>query len=388
MKKTIKAVVSVIALIILLSSAGCKKEPIHHYYVNSSANQRSHLILSMDVGETYTVESSLFNGWDIEFDRFELTTGTKGVVAINKNIITAVSIGKRIIYAELVSRKGNVETHYTDLPVAEIYIIDEAVMTPITTAQQLADINNDLSGNYILNADIDLTDWGDWTSMGEFTGYFINRNGYKIKNLTANSGGYAGLFGFLNCAYLEGINLENVNIDLTKQENGMFYAGSLAFQSKAGIIKNCTVEGNIKAKNHAGGFVANVAGTLFLNCIFKGTVATVFDCSDIQFYDNPPVFPGVAVNYGASGGIAATLYGLSTNSIEPIILGCKIEGDITAVYAAGGFVGIVGEWAAMSGKALFDTGFNIFDSTFYGTVDAPFKGDFYGCSMSRLNIGI
>src|SRR5699024_135510 len=68
--------------------------------------------------------------------------------------------------------------------------------TVIKTAQDLQNINNDMSGKYILMGDIDLSgisDWApightdteDWYPQASFTGE-LNGNGYVIKNLTIN----------------------------------------------------------------------------------------------------------------------------------------------------------------------------------------------------------
>ena len=56
----------------------------------------------------------------------------------------------------------------------------------IYTAQDLDNIRNNLSGNYIIMNDIDLSVWGNWYPIGvadsSFTGE-LDGNGYIVKNM-------------------------------------------------------------------------------------------------------------------------------------------------------------------------------------------------------------
>jgi hypothetical protein len=87
----------------------------------------------------------------------------------------------------------------------------------ITTPQQLQDMNNDLSGDYILENDIDLTGV-EWTPIGyddPFIGTFDGQN-FTIRNLTYDDTGYnynASLFAQteegLNAIIIKNLKLEN-----------------------------------------------------------------------------------------------------------------------------------------------------------------------------------
>ena len=87
--------------------------------------------------------------------------------------------------------------------------------TPIYTIDDLYAVRNDLSGNYILMNDIDLSETapgGDWDSgngwkpIGNYENPFkgiFEGNGYLVKNmhiygeiLNKNNSGYYGLFGY------------------------------------------------------------------------------------------------------------------------------------------------------------------------------------------------
>lgn len=106
--------------------------------------------------------------------------------------------------------------------------------TPIYTIDDLAGINNNPSGNYILMNDIDMTEetkrggsWDTghgWTPLDEFSGKFIG-NGYRIigMNIYGDAGEYVGLFSEISGGYVEGLGMENATIDC----NGR-YCGSIA----------------------------------------------------------------------------------------------------------------------------------------------------------------
>ena len=107
----------------------------------------------------------------------------------------------------------------------------------IATAEQLDRVRDDLTAHYILTADIDLSGYENWESIGAFqsrsdapedaevphpdyafTGTFKG-DGHKISNLTVVSAAPmgAGLFGCASGtergeAYIGGFTLENVNI--------------------------------------------------------------------------------------------------------------------------------------------------------------------------------
>lgn len=116
-------------------------------------------------------------------------------------------------------------------------LAESDVPIEIATAEQLAAINDNLSGHYVLTADIDFSEYENWQPIGAFqplsdapedaeiphpdfafTGRF-DGNGHTISNLTITSAPMmgAGLFG---CAsgteqgegYIGNFTLENVNV--------------------------------------------------------------------------------------------------------------------------------------------------------------------------------
>ncbi len=130
----------------------------------------------------------------------------------------------------------------------------------ISTVEQLIDVSKNLSGNYKLMADIDLSGV-TWTPIGadsdSFTGIF-DGNGYTIKNMKVSGQAYSGLFGY-NQGRLMNIKLADIVID-SLQKN---YVGGLAGYS-SGLIINCSITGNssVKGSNYTGGLVGQTLGSI------------------------------------------------------------------------------------------------------------------------------
>ena len=116
----------------------------------------------------------------------------------------------------------------------------------IMSAEQLQDINNDVTGHYKLGANIDLEN-NEFTPIGNadtgaFSGSF-DGNGYTIKNMMVNGGKYAGLFG-CNEGDIQNVTVENIDVSGTR-----YIGGIVGENTKNGTIKNCSVEkGNIVAE--------------------------------------------------------------------------------------------------------------------------------------------
>ncbi len=132
--------------------------------------------------------------------------------------------------------------------------------TVIKTADDLKKINDDLSGNYILMNDIDLSSVSNWTPLGNlmtgelFSGV-LNGNGFKIKNLTVNDStglGASGLFYATMDAMIENLGIENAHISAASTGGG--YAGILAGGAMNTIITNCYTTGTVSGDN-AGGLI-------------------------------------------------------------------------------------------------------------------------------------
>lgn len=156
-----------------------------------------------------------------------------------------------------------------DLSISPIYLHG----TPIYTYDDLINISNDLSKNYILMSDIDL-DGEEWNPLGSyetpFTGNFYG-NGYSILNMTiTKSINYIGLFANFS-GEISNLELKNININIQTSLSGIFNIGGIAgvYSGKDHYFKNIIVSGNINvnsrgsSKSNIGGFVGTQSGGLW-----------------------------------------------------------------------------------------------------------------------------
>lgn len=154
----------------------------------------------------------------------------------------------------------------------------------IMTAEDLDSIRIDMTGNYVLGADIDLdvapyNEGRGWESIGDywkdsFSGTFDGK-GYTIKGLTIDrSAGDAynayatGLFGFVKgSAKISNVKLEDVNI-IGKGNTGAL-VGEIG---NGGLIENVTVTGTVTGTGKVGGVVGWLSNAKIKNSHAEVTV--------------------------------------------------------------------------------------------------------------------
>ena len=207
----------------------------------------------------------------------------------------------------------------------------------IATAEALAAINENLSGHYVLTADIDLAgvEWtpiGAYAPSGEseeeqeipaeetaFTGTFDGQ-GHTIRNLTINQpeGWAMGLFGCANNAQIGNFTLENASVDAA-----LMSADVVGYAYCSTVWGVTLVNGKVTA--HAGEMSAE---GMYGGIVGAGMGSMIEDCSaqaDI-------VIPDGTANAGIVGG------GLEMTSV----VGCTATGTVTAgnnCYGLGGVSG-------------------------------------------------
>ncbi len=166
---------------------------------------------------------------------------------------------------------------------------------PIYTAEDLRNIENNMSGNYILMNDIDLAGI-NWEPIGGkygekmFSGS-LDGNGHEIKNLTISitsnitsnnkniSYLYVGLFGGIDKGFIKNLTFSNVNIEVSNNVNeGWARVGTLTGYFNSHVygydnIVNCTVrngEIDVQCPNmivEVGGFIGHESyGTHISRC--------------------------------------------------------------------------------------------------------------------------
>lgn len=199
-------------------------------------------------------------------------TLVQGASATNTYTIAAADLGK-VIKVKVVPK--NAKATGATATSAATAVIAEAPPIMISTAEQLDAIRNNLSGNYILAEDIDLTgylssegegyDGGKgWRPIGttsnNFTGHF-DGNGHVITGLKIDrpdpSEAPVGLFGRMK----EGSSITRVglvNVDV----KGSVAVGALA-GTNTGSVSESFATGKVAASGtFAGGLVGNSTGTI------------------------------------------------------------------------------------------------------------------------------
>lgn len=188
----------------------------------------------------------------------------------------------------------------------------------IYTASDLNNIRNDLSRNYILMNDIDLSSWGNWEPIGSiandgFTGVF-DGNSHQINGLTIEkeiigdsvyvTTDHIGLFSsIVNSKLVKDVTLSNVNIKITiNNERVSANIGALAGIANGypDELYNCNVEsGKIDVRGAAASRV-NVGGILGTGNEISKSFNNANISADIDLVDSLYV-GGIAGN--SSGGI-------------------------------------------------------------------------------------
>ncbi|RRJ66167.1 hypothetical protein EHV15_27065 [Paenibacillus oralis] len=194
----------------------------------------------------------------------------------------------------------------------------------ITSAAQLDNVRNHLNGHFVLGDDIDLSGYSSgqgWvpigTDMAGFTGT-LDGQGYTVRHLTSlrPAGGLIGLFGYLDGATINNLNLSDVTI------SGYIYVGGLAGYMKSGSVsgvhaEDVTIAGASNNLLYAGGLLGRMEGgtlsrsaatdvNLSATYYLGGLVGVTDAASSIsESYSTGEVF----VNGANLGGLVGTHYG-------------------------------------------------------------------------------
>lgn len=207
----------------------------------------------------------------------------------------------------------------------------------ISTAEELAAINDNLAGNYVLTADIDLggAEWtpiGSFVQMGQegeeaetpnpeyaFTGTF-NGNGHTISNFVIHQPeAYCiGLFGCVAGATISELNVENAEVEGTTMVSCVVGYANTSTIDNVNLFggKVTAYASEMSAEGMYGGIVGAGMGSMLINCSASADI----------------VIPDNTANAGIVGG------GLEMTSL----LNCSGTGSITAgnnCYGLGGVSG-------------------------------------------------
>lgn len=207
----------------------------------------------------------------------------------------------------LVFAKINVSAHEKEIP---------SGYTGIYTIDDLAGIENNTSGKYILMNDIDMTEatkkGGEydsgmgWTPISEFSGV-LDGNGYQIIGMniyTETKYEYIGLIGKIRAGVVKNLGMKDVTINVKS-----FHVGGIAGQIDDGdngstLIENCYVSGEINnsyvsdyANACTGGIIGQFSG--------KGIIQNCFNKADITIDNSKCYYSHVFYTGGIAGSNTA-----------------------------------------------------------------------------------
>lgn len=250
--------------------------------------------------------------------------------------------------------------------------------TGIYTPGDLNRVRDNLTGNYILMNNIDMSDWGGWEPIGQdefvsmrieseeefnaakqlyhtiydvhskvvdysptqHTYYYYSRfrgnfdgNGYEIRNLMIHlqsSIEYpkheqtnVGLFGYIEDGIVKNIGIQGIYIHVSSSSRGRLYVGSIAGYSESDIC-NCYSSGNVEA------LINNSEVDYNLHSMYIGGIAGY--CHDIDKCHNIATIMGKSeIHFHGSDIFTGGIVGNSSN-----IHNCYNKGEIKSINSDSG----------------------------------------------------
>ena len=297
-----------------------------------------------------------------------LTTVQFGVIAQGEKLLatTSASFSAQSVQPAAVKTGDDGTTNWDFIePVTHKKSVPSGY-TAISTAAQLNAVRNNLNKNYILMANIDLSGWGNWVPIGDFSPYtgIFDGNGYVIQNMTVTVEGsswyvYAGLFGNCSGGEIKNLGLSGGKVSVSASKEAISFAGGIVGDT-ASRISNCYNTGSVSASasdyccSYAGGIAGN-SYALISNCYNMGEVTALASSPHADAYaggisgifsaisncyntgtvraslSDVTVHPVAATSDACAGGIA----GVSTTfSSAPSIKSCYNTGTVSASAAA------------------------------------------------------
>ncbi|NHC41054.1 hypothetical protein G6549_13850 [Bacillus sp. MM2020_1] len=263
---------------------------------------------------------------------------------------------------------------------------------PVYDEEDLDQMRENLSGQYILMNDLDLTDdvssggvfyheGKGWESIGSpatpFRGTF-NGNGHTIKGMmiriTSDQIIYAGLFGYAKGAVIQNVGMQGDVIDVENTsvatDSSQVYAGSLVGYSNGGLkMDHVFHTGSITAQSvyrvHAGGLVGMLSNDSISDSYNTGSVAVKTETGDAE--------AGGMAGYGYKSTIKNSYNtgSITTNSVSNYtytggIIGHAYETDVSNSFNRGGILtsggssgyagGILGSFIGGTQTGVYNTG--------------------------------
>ena len=294
--------------------------------------------ITLTIGATYTIGYTIIppnaSTNTVTWHSSDTSVATVGTTT---GLVTGVGAGSTTI---TVTTDDGEKTATTSVTVTAPVIN----YTHITSISQLQAINNNLTGNYILDNDLDLSSIPNFTPIGSSASPFygtFNGNGHTISNLKISAGENTGLFGYTaSSSRIENFTISNPNII-----GGNNTASAIGYNQ--GIVNNIgIINGNISSDGtYTGGVIGHSKGTTtnvyyIGNITGKGVGGVIgllesTTLSNSFSRGNIITSVGYASNNTPSGGIVASLSSATINNSYSL---SSLYGNRSFLAGMAGFV--------------------------------------------------
>jgi hypothetical protein len=251
----------------------------------------------------------------------------------------------------------------------------------IETAKQLEEVRNHLDGYYVLNADIDLSSYGNFSPIGifeplsdnpedaetpklelAFTGIF-DGNGRKISNVTISAPTQAGV-GLFGCVAGENGLVKNLVVENVTVTGGpMLVGGVIGYCQPANTLQDITLQGtnNITGDAMVGGIVGG-GFCSFENCKAAANVTANTANANIGILAGG-IETGSFISCTVTGGSISApdgsmgIGGLAACAQDaPEVRNCTVQGVTITVgensFMIGGLLGYAGTYSPNTPTAI------------------------------------
>ena len=190
-----------------------------------------------------------------------------------------------------------------------------------------------------LTKDIDMSSIANFAPIGTETASYIgtfNGNNHSISGLSVSGSDYVGLFGYVNGATIQSINLCNSQITATNAGGiDTSTGGIVGYATGAAKIENCStnhIKIDAARSRHIGGIIGRgEASTKISNCTNTSSFGGTYNVGGIA----GSLYVGSITNCGNSGDLPAA----QASSCVGGIVGLTSSGQISTCYNTGKVTG-------------------------------------------------
>ncbi|MGM9597982.1 MAG: bacterial Ig-like domain-containing protein [Eubacteriales bacterium] len=276
----------------------------------------------------------------------------------------------------------NVNADYIEFYNNYIYnpagVVDYNGYTFIQTAEDFANIANDLGGKYVLLNNIDLGGV-EWSPIGTVENPFrgiVDGNGNTVSGLTITktTNGVAGLFGYNNGTIRNLTVSGGINADASGSTDNIAYIGGIAGYN-AGVIDTCrnmvTIKGMMTTSDED-----IIESEETANSFFKEHATAIEKAKTVSIQtisNNSTISAGLSPVHltGNASGVTIQITGSSSNEPAYIVLdNANISGKITHTSNRIVCIISIGDSNSITGPAD-SIALNVNNGTLYITGDAP-----------------